>query len=627
MDNWRNVGTWPQGSLTNRVLPFDTLFEPNKAGGWAMRRRAGRVWSRSGCCRRPALMALLVCALLALLSSRAAAEPPLRFIPANYALNLLMYMYSEDNCHATGTVWTIDNPPSWSEGSFARVRVQRAGAANSPVHFKVEGQPDKATYLNRDKKAVDICAEKSSGLLRLTAPLDEKTYQYVNDFPTQRVELSATDAALKVYRDVLVEPPARLPDCSDYPDQDIDRYTCLFLGETLPPTAPPTTTAALRAALPHKTVEVGGSDVDKSLLVQPRANYELVFAEEFNGTTGTYPSSNCAGGLSNVDADKWVFANYWCKNVDANDEPCATMENGAYSMAWTTECSPALDTMGKFRFKYGYVETKWTVNLHANAYEHYYYMVMGHPDKPMRSVNKKYGTHVRGSDPVVTPWSNYEGLGRFVETEIDIFEFYPVYDGNPKRQRDIFFRFINYWPFVQHEDARPIATNQFVRYCDYKETTTLFLDFLTQAQCAARGELTVTRGLEWTPRGYRTFVKVDGAHTDFIVVPKKDTTIRLGKRKRIYGNGRVSYHDSFVTYREGSSTHARYFEFLDTSDQDSVLEQAAIAHMPLEIILGAWKGKDAALTRGDTILTKMKIDYVRVFQPTNRYADMEPFYQ
>ena len=71
-----------------------------------------------------------------------------------------------------------------------------------------------------------------------------------------------------------------------------------------------------------------------------------------------------------------------------------------------------------------------------------------------------------------------------------------------------------------------------------------------------------------------------------------------------------------------------FFEFLEPGDPESVLMQFAIAHSPLSVHFGAWGGFGDHETAGvERTTVRMKIDYVRVFQPRDRYADMEPVYE
>ena len=65
-----------------------------------------------------------------------------------------------------------------------------------------------------------------------------------------------------------------------------------------------------------------------------------------------------------------------------------------------------------------------------------------------------------------------------------------------------------------------------------------------------------------------------------------------------------------------------YFVSLDPNDRNFSLEAVGISHVPLAIHIGTWGPKIS-----NANLSELTVDYLRVFQPRNRYADMEPLYQ
>ena len=528
--------------------------------------------------------------------------PPMRFTTRKYTVNPVMWVYSRPP--GPDEAWEVDNPPSAHDFFFGKVTMETRAAPSNTVLFKVEGLPDRATYercklksfhepprsLEKTCRPMEIGVHEGSGLLRPFTSLgySGKELHFFNDFPTQRVELSATDSAYKVYREILVEPPEGVPDCSDYPERNIDRYVCLFQGEIFPSSSSPSTSDALLDTLPPQ-------------LIQPRENYEMVFAEEFDGNSGKRPSSNCRGGLANLGTDRWNFPNHWCDRVDSDGVPVANMENGYYYLARTVNHGGFLSTFGKLAYKYGYLEMKYTLDpvFFDEIQQHVVAAVVGHPRDSgnyMTNVNRKYGVPAR----------NYEELLKFHITEIDFFEF-NVHGPNPT---EIAPRFANYskgGSYVTHPNVRAVVVKKnWASYCRAEGPRPDRFDFLSKEECTERGKLTVTKGYEWTPRGYRVFYKVDGLHDDFIVMHARQTNILIDWNKQT------------------GPKKDRYFEFTEEGNPDSVLEQAAIAHMPLDISLVVWVKGGFSTER---ILTKMKFDYIRLFQPRNRYADMEPVYQ
>ena len=96
-------------------------------------------------------------------------------------------------------------------------------------------------------------------------------------------------------------------------------------AETLP-AEPPVTTDALRKGLPN--------------LVQPKENYNLIFAEEFNGNEGEEPAeAGCRNGLATLDSSIW---NYHDRCLEAYPDPngvaCANVEDGHFYLAMTSWC-------------------------------------------------------------------------------------------------------------------------------------------------------------------------------------------------------------------------------------------------------------------------------------------------
>jgi len=143
--------------------------------------------------------------------------------------------------------------------------------------------------------------------------------------------------------------------------------------------------------------------------------------------------------------------------------------------------------------------------------------------------------------------------------------------------------------------------------------------------------VTQTMGVEWTPAGYRFFQRLDGIEQrgeriqpGQMQVLRKDWIELRQRAERSYLNGNFDgWHTSENNL--GPTGKNQYFTHLDDDDPDSVLIQFAVAHRPQELSIGQWgpKSRDAK----DSITTRLEIDHVRIFQPKDRYAGMEPVYQ
>ena len=459
------------------------------------------------------------------------------------------------------------------------------------LSFKVEGQPVPSGH--RFCHTATECSPVSvritdEGLLYLYVPW---TFHYLHlhlgDFPTLPVELSASDddTELKVYREVLVTPPTAVTGCEDYGEFNPDAYTCLFLRELLPSEAP--------AGVSESTLRAGLPD-----LVQPAANYSLVFAEEFDGTPPAANDAGCRDGLSTLDTTAWVYYDA-CDIVDSRGEPCGNVVDDALVMGDSGLCSsPMMDvytsfnlaTFGRIHAKYGYVEIKYTfdVSRWRNVYNNFN-MVMFTRGTSLRYLKDRYGVTIE----------DWEDLLQNTEIEVDIFEYIP------NSLEDFSHQYAN-WGFELGRGFVPTRSNKQVSYCRSKP-----MSIISNPSCRTSDTFTLTRGVEWTPGGYRTFIKVDGIHNSLTLVPKDKIQVQI---KNQAGTERT------LT----GSAKDRYFGYTDPTDPDTLLEQVAVSHMPLPIGLGVWGWLGE---RHSHILTRMKVDYIRVWQPDDHYSNMEPVYQ
>ena len=459
------------------------------------------------------------------------------------------------------------------------------------LSFKVEGQPLPSGYQFCETAAT--CADVSvritdEGLLYLYVP---RTFHYLHlhlaDFPSLPVELSASDAGtdLKVYREVLVTPPTAVTGCEDYGENNPDAYTCLFLRELLPSEAP--------AGVSESTLRAGLPD-----LVQDAANYRLVFAEEFNGTPPEPNAAGCRDGLSTLDDAAWVYYDA-CDIVDSRGEPCGNVVDGALVMGDSGLCTSGmlggvasfhLATHGKVHAKYGYIEIKYTfdVSRWRNVYNNFN-IIMFTRGTSLRFLRDRYGVTIE----------DWEDLLQNTEIEIDIFEYIP------NSLEDFSHQYAN-WGFEHGRGFVPTRSNKQMSYCRSRP-----MSIISNTNCRSSDTFTLTRGVEWTPSGYRTFVKVEGIRDSLTLVPKDkikvQTKNQAGTERTLTG-----------------SAKDRYFGYVDPDDTDTLLEQVAVSHMPLPIGLGVWGFLGSNHAR---ILTRMKVDYIRFWQPEDHYADMEPVYQ
>ena len=127
--------------------------------------------------------------------------------------------------------------------------------------------------------------------------------------------------------------------------------------------------------------------------------------------------------------------------------------------------------------------------------------------------------------------------------------------------------------------------------------------------------------MEWTPEGYLFLRRVHGHDAALAIIPQADTEIGLSQGKD--ANGRWRRDAEYLT---GAEERAPYFVQLDPHDPAFYLEAAGISHAPSRIDIGGWTPTPVA-GRPLTNQSELTVDYIRVFQPRNHYADMEPLYQ
>ena len=225
--------------------------------------------------------------------------------------------------------------------------------------------------------------------------------------------------------------------------------------------------------------------------------------------------------------------------------------------------------------------------------------VVGSPRRPRVQLHRKYGIRIDGWEP----------LSKFSAHELDIHEYVPT------STTDYMHQYANYGAYVYHKDVPPTRIDKTISLCG-SSTDPYTVDGF--ASCADRDSVTVTKGLEWTPRGYRTLIKVDGLHDDYIVLQRSNVRVQVADVK-VADDGTVTFT---APIRLTGADKDPYFELLVSDDGDSVIEKGGVSHLPLSLNMVYWGWPSATVNQ-----VQFKVDYVRVFQPSNGYVDMEPVYQ
>ena len=524
---------------------------------------------------------------------------------------------------------------------FARATIEGATGSFASPTFKIEGIHDEGSYqicssISRGAHVYNAsrCEDIRIGIVSSTGLM----YLYYNErsvasvakyrsaipmggFSDHIVEVSATDDSdnRRIFRESVVSRSERTPDCSDYPNLDSKRFKCLFLYELLPET-PPATTTALTNALPDE-------------LTQAKSNYKLVFAEEFDGTPEGDTTDTCRNGMVLIDPDHFTYRDDPCSRVDANGKQCENVVDGVYLLGRSRTCSGVLSTKGKIAYRYGYFEFKYTLNIAENPTNMNAATVIGDPRSPGRLLLPRYGITLR----------NYEDITTYLPQEIDVTEY------NPRDRMEYSHRNLNNPPVVVSTAYSPRDSNRRTKFCSTFSRPRLdevyFLDLSPDEDstgCEVGDKFTVTKGIEWTPSGYRYFMKVDGASayttctqvvgtlpgdTRCTSAELTDTAIALNELFLLRSNRMsVYYRNVRIVAGNAQFTRAEWVgaerDLLFRNHSDGIyLERHGINHVPLDFGNAFWL-IDRIGPR--TIQVQMEMDYYRIFQPTNLYSDMEP---
>ena len=493
------------------------------------------------------------------------AKPSLSIVDEEFTLFRRAQLWHSGLEHSAGLTYTGIHSSNRHE-YFDAVALEMDGVQAGNLEFAIESSPDISDYKFchpeerfRNKQSEDGCHDTgievhpSGGLLYVfmhgTYTHNRPALHFVGDYVRHMVELSVEDAGsdLKVYRSVLINPPSEIVDCSDYRETTIERYNCLFLGELIPQSL----------VTPQEYLD------DLPNLVQATDDYRLVFSEEF---------SHCDDGIGGLDESLWSGQHgLACKEAGTAVSPCHHIVDGHLFMTHDGSCHVLLDTFGKFRFKYGYAEAKFTLpNLLSESYYSNCNMYFGNTVRERIFHHDRYGIVV----------DSYEALLTTQGLEVDLFEYIP------NKRKTVAHQYLNYHPRYYIPSLTPKRSNRVFSLCSsrtepYGQNFNLEQGTSSPGSCSANFRrdtaVTIIMGIEWTPRGYRSFLKIEGFHDNLEVIRKANIDIRYFPVKSTNSDGTVTWN----SHRSYSGTDRdSYFEFLNADDPDSVLEQVGISHIP-----------------------------------------------
>ena len=458
----------------------------------------------------------------------------------------------------------------------------------------------------------------------------------LHHFTTDTVTLKATDAnGRSTVGTIEIRRSPKLKDCTGLTGDALDE--CTWLSEILPSGWESNTlTDAVKNKLPN--------------LTQDKDNYRLVFAEEFNGDGDS--------NHHNLDRKKWRLndRHVWDHNPSAVRNDCfIQVKDGTLQISLLSNCPPkgavGLSTVGLFEYRYGYIEIKFKIPInkpHTSPGRGYYTNYAG-------VLWGRYGGSFYNATPVVTI-DSIEKYLKYEFIEWDLYEYVP-------RDRTIYAHW--YYPRVGRynkflipqttidrlahlcvnnlstaRDPNPMtqARRNQLKKESRKEST--FLEGCnsalptTVAQAPAQDRfVTLTRGWEWTPKGYRNFSHYETdnendktRYPDLFSDSPKTSHWQMYKIKyRPYSNTNTFTR---ATSQKNLRREAPYITSRDDNDQ---LLEIGVSHQPMIFEITTWAqgvwGGFRTPPAGTVNPHVFHIDYVRVYKPVDNYKDVEPSYQ
>ena len=196
---------------------------------------------------------------------------------------------------------------------------------------------------------------------------------------------------------------------------------------------------------------------------------------------------------------------------------------------------------------------------------------------------------------------------------------YDFFEYNPDSSNMVSHQYRN-WLHVHHPAVPPLRTNKKREFCKERSTSEGGVLRYQPPNCGnTAARITITEGMEWTPEGYLFLRRVHGLDDTLTTLDKSGTVIQAAT----WANNSWLINGDNRRLVSGTE-RAAYFVELDPNNPTFYLETLGISHAPSKIGVGTWGWDFDSELRNRVGMT---VDYIRVFQPRNRYADMEPRYQ
>ncbi len=407
-----------------------------------------------------------------------------------------------------------------------------------------------------------------------------RTMMYTYDFEPVRLELEIQNNHTKEKRiETLIvtgaKPEHRKKCYSEHPVKGADRYQCLYQQGIPSPDVDASDIAALRDNFP--------------ILTKAKENYDLIFREEFD------------------NSDPANLSKRW--NGYVAGSPCLKVEGGYYKQS-SVECStlggriinPGISTLGKFEFLYGYFEAKYQIEIHKKRpdipYTNLNMYLQGTPAWTLHPHWEEYGIKI----------DNLENLAKYMGYEIDLYEYRTQYQGAYGHK----YRLAPHMYYNPHTGLTPQRVDRYTTYLITPGKEVETLDIIT--------------GIEWTPEGYREFTNgYTYAHDrkkGFRLIPTKEFDWRQIEVAQVREN---KYKVAVSIYYKGEKLPVSdlFVYKYPSRKPDGRLMQAAISHTPQYIVVDHSSTKNTNNQRN----MQVWVDYIRVFQPRDKYKDFTPVYK
>ena len=312
------------------------------------------------------------------------------------------------------------------------------------------------------------------------------------------------------------------------------------------------------------------TEADRQLLpdglTQPKENYDIIFRDEFSTD----------GGTEQIDPRLWSYRGYRC---------AIKITDGVLRMTVNEGCTGGgiLGTNKKFDYRYGYIEGRFPAIPYG-------YNETGQKTNfrftswPWRH-DQEGGFHrfiCRGSDAHQKRklWLSTYGV------EMQIFE---------GRSVDRTYSYAWWVYHIQHADHAAKT------WCHDEDNIGIHSGVLWRTFIFTPDDNAVTVGVEWTPAGYRGFINGE------LYTGVTDNS----NQYRIYG------------YGSGDEYNAWLYSWTSRNIPEDNIIPNTVSHAYHGIQTGIWRTDTLGQPDGDVYL---EIDYIRVYQPRDKYATVEPSY-